>query len=125
MNVTLRIVYFFIIIFTSYGCIPFRDIVYFQRDKTNNAPDTLPEFKNQDYEFIIAPYDILSLAIDGIDEQSFAAFRPSGQTASLGRPYDQGTFVNKYGQIELPYAGKIKVSGLTLMQAADTIRSRL
>lgn len=125
MNVTLRIVYFFIIILTSYGCIPLRDIVYFQRDNTNNAPDTLLEFKNQDYEFTIAPYDILSLAIDGIDEQSFAAFRPSGQTGSLGRPYDQGTFVNKYGQIELPYAGKIKVSGLTLMQAADTIRSRL
>ncbi|QHT69242.1 hypothetical protein GXP67_22690 [Rhodocytophaga rosea] len=125
MNVTLRIVYFFIIVLTSYGCIPLRNIVYFQRDKTNNTPDSLPEFKNQDYEFTIAPYDILSLAIDGIDPQSFAAFKPSGQTGGSGRPYDQGTFVNKYGLIELPYVGKIKVSGLTLIQAADTIRSRL
>jgi polysaccharide biosynthesis/export protein len=125
MNVTFRILYFFLILFISYGCIPLRNIVYFQRDKTNNATDTLPTFRNQDYEFRIAPYDLLSLEIDGVDEQSFGAFRPDSPTRGLGRAYDQGTFVNKYGQIELPYVGKIKVSGLTLMQAADTIRSRL
>lgn len=125
MNVKLRIVYFFLILFTSYGCIPFRNIVYFQKAKTRNAADSLHTFRNQDYEFKIAPYDLLSLEIDGIDEQSFAAFRPGGSSRGLGRPYDQGTFVNKYGHIELPYAGEIKVSGLTLMQAADTIRSRL
>lgn len=124
MNLTLRTVYFFLIVFISYGCVPFRNIVYFQKDKSNRS-DTLPEFKNQDYEFRIAPYDVLSLTIDGIDEESFAIFKPSTQTGGLNRPYDRGTFVNKYGQIELPYAGKIKLSGLTLMQAADTIRSRL
>jgi polysaccharide biosynthesis/export protein len=125
MNIIIRIVYFFLIIFITYGCIPLRNIVYFQKAKTNTSADTLPEFRNQDYEFKIAPYDILSVEIDGVDEQSFAAFRPSGSSGSLGRAYDQGTFVNKFGQIELPYAGNIKVSGLTLMQAADTIRSKL
>lgn len=112
-----------IILSLNYGCVPLRNIVYFQNEKGKPFTDSV--FTNQDYEFRIAPYDILSIEIDGIDEQSFAAFEPAGNTGGLGRPYDQGTFVNKFGQIELPFAGRIKVSGLTLMQASDTIRSRL
>lgn len=117
------IVYLLFILTSTYSCIPFKRIIYFQDEKGKPVADTV--FTNQDYEFKVAPYDLLNVQIDGIEDQSMAAFKPAANMGGLGRPYDQGTFVNKFGQIELPYAGKIKVSGLTLMQAADTIRSRL
>jgi polysaccharide export outer membrane protein len=55
-------------------------------------------------------------------------FNPAaaGTSASSGpTAYLSGTLVDKDGNIQLPYVGNIPVAGLTLAQAADTIRSRL
>ncbi len=89
-------------------------------------------YLNQDYEFIIAPFDILNLRVNSTLSDvagSVAVFNSSGQGAQTGGggpgSYHQGILVDKEGNIEIPYSGKIHVSGLTLAQATDTIRSRL
>ncbi|MDO1448306.1 polysaccharide biosynthesis/export family protein [Rhodocytophaga aerolata] len=121
---TLHILFIFFS-FTSISCIPQKNIVYFQGARNQGTLDSVPIYGSQDYEYIIGPTDILGVQIDGVDDAIFAAFKPSTLAAGGGRPIDRGLLVDKQGQIELPYLGKIKLSGLTLPQAADTIKSRL
>jgi polysaccharide export outer membrane protein len=109
----------------SISCIPQKNVVYFQGARNQGTLDSVPMYGSQDYEYIIGPTDILAVQIDGVDDAIFAAFKPSSLATGAGRPIDRGLLVDKQGQIELPYLGKIKVSGLTLPQAADTLKSRL
>lgn len=124
----MRFTYFICLCLTLAGfitsCIPQKNVVYFQ-GATKKSADSLASYVNQDYEYEIAPYDILGLQLDGIEDANYATFRPEAVSAGGGRIYDRGLFVNKNGHIELPYIGKIQVSGLTLMEAADTIRSKI
>jgi len=114
------------------GCTPFRKILLFQKNGDNKTPDSL--YVNQDYEFVIAPSDLLQVrVVSTVDEvsESLSVFNPAaaaaGTVTTVGGPnaYLSGTLVDKDGNIELPYVGNIPVAGLTLAQAADTIRSRL
>jgi polysaccharide export outer membrane protein len=106
-------------------------VVLFQKNADNRTPDSL--YVNQDYEFVIAPFDLLQVrVVSTVDEvaESLEVFNPAAaaaSTATVGGPnaYLSGTLVNKDGNIELPYVGNIPVAGLTLAQAADTIRARL
>jgi len=113
------------------GCTPFRKVVLFQKNADNQTPDSL--YANQDYEFVIAPSDLLRVrVVSAVDEvtESLEVFNPAAAAATaIGTTgtgaYLTGTLVDKNGTIELPYVGNIPVAGLTLAQAADTIRSRL
>jgi polysaccharide export outer membrane protein len=112
------------------GCIPFRKVVLFQKDAGDKTTDSV--YVNQDYEFVIAPFDILNVkVVSTVDEvaESLEVFSPgaaAGTAAGSGPgAYLGGTLVDKDGNIKLPYVGNIAVAGLTLAQAADTIRSRL
>jgi len=107
------------------GCVPQKKVIYFQGARNQNSIDSVPQYGSQDYEYIIGPTDILAVQIDGVDDEIFAAFKPNLQNSGSGSPLGQGLLVNKNGQIELPFLGKLTVSGLTLEQAADTIKSRL
>lgn len=107
-------------------------MVLFQKNTGNRTPDSL--YVNQDYEFVIAPFDLLQVrVVSTVDEvaESLEVFNPAaaaaGTAATVGGPnaYLSGTLVNKEGSIVLPYVGNIPVAGLTLAQAADTIRARL
>jgi polysaccharide export outer membrane protein len=112
------------------GCIPFRKVVLFQKNAGDKTTDSL--YVNQDYEFVIAPFDLLNVkVVSTVDEvaESLGVFSPAaaaGTGAAGGAgAYLSGTLVDKDGNIKLPYIGNIKVAGLTLEQASDTIRSRL
>ncbi len=118
---------FFLLLIFAVGCIPHKNVVYFQ--KPENAPPDLA-YQNEDYEFTIGPFDILALKISGLTNEEgqniVATFNtPVTATGAGGGAYSSGILVDKEGNIELLYAGKIKVSGLTLAQAGDTIRSAL
>jgi len=118
-----------LLLITAISCIPQKRVIYFQKNE-NSAPDLT--YTNQDYEFTIAPFDILALTITGfINEEGqnvVAPFNtPITATGSGGgmSAYGSGIVVDKNGDIELLYAGKIKLAGLTLAQAADTVRAAL
>jgi polysaccharide export outer membrane protein len=125
MRIKVNSIYLMFFLFSSIGCIPQKNIIYFQGAQNQDSINAVPQYGSQYYEYIIGPTDILSVQIDGVDDAVFAAFKPNVADAGFGRPIDRGLLVNKYGQIQLPYLGKIKVSGLTLAQATDTLQSRL
>lgn len=125
MKLTIRALYVVFILFSAIGCISQKNTVYFQGARNQQTIDSIPLYGSQDYEYIIGPTDILSVQIDGVDDAVFAAFKPGAVESGTGRPIDRGLLVNKQGQIEFPYLGKINVSGLTLTQATDTIKSKL
>lgn len=106
-------------------CTPQRNVILFQGALDKSLPDSLTTFFNEQYEFTLAPYDIVAIQIDGLDDASLSAFTLNATRLGGGRPYDRGTLVNKYGDIDFPFVGKIRLSGLTLLQAADTIESKL
>jgi len=118
----------FSILSTTFSCVPLKNITYFQKDE--NDPPNL-SYENQDYEFTIAPFDILALQITGLTNEEgqnvVAPFNTPVVAAGAGGTgtYASGIIVDKNGDIELLYAGKIRLAGLTLAQAADTIRSSL
>ena len=111
-----------------YGCIPQRKVVYFQKD-SNDAADSV--YVNQDYEFTIAPFDILALQITGMANEEgqnvVAPFNTPVVAAGMGgdATYATGIVVDKDGDITLLYAGKVRLAGLTLGQAADKVRAAL
>ncbi len=116
----------FLTLLSLAGCIPYRKVVLFQQDQDPQKMDSV--YVNQDYEFTIAPFDVLSLRVNSTVSDvagSVAVFNPAAQATGGNNVYQQGILVDKEGSIEIPYAGKIKVSGLTLAQATDTIRNRL
>lgn len=122
---------FLILLISSFGCIPYKRVVYFQKT-ASDAPDSI--YVNQDYEFTIAPFDILALKMTGFSNEEgqnvLAPFNtPINATGGGGGggagPYTSGIVVDKSGAIELQYVGKVKLAGLTLEQASDTIRSSL
>ncbi|MDJ1505950.1 polysaccharide biosynthesis/export family protein [Xanthocytophaga agilis] len=119
---------FIVLLISSFGCIPYKRVVYFQKTAAD-APDST--YLNQDYEFTIAPFDILALKMTGfINEEGQNVLSPfntpvNASGASAGAAYGAGILVDKNGEIELHYVGKVKVAGLTLDQAADTLKSAL
>jgi polysaccharide export outer membrane protein len=120
MRIKLSNLYLVFFLIASIGCIPQKNVIYFQGARNQHTINTVPQYGSQDYEYIIGPTDILAVQIDGVDDAVFAAFKPNPGTGAIS-----SLLVNKYGQIELPILGKIKVTDLTLEQASDTIKSRL
>jgi polysaccharide export outer membrane protein len=125
MKVKHTYLYIIFLLLSVFSCIPQKKIIYFQGANNQHTIDSVPQYGSQFYEYMIGPTDILGVQIDGVDDAVFAAFKPNASEPSLSRPIDRGLLVDKFGQIELPYIGKVKVSGLTLSQATDTIKSRL
>ncbi|MDJ1480982.1 polysaccharide biosynthesis/export family protein [Cytophagaceae bacterium YF14B1] len=121
---------FTVLLISSFGCIPYKRVVYFQKTAAD-APDST--YINQDYEFTIAPFDILAIKMTGFtNEEGQNVLGPfntpvsaTGAATSGAGGYATGILVDKNGAVELHYIGKVKVSGLTLEQASDTIKSAL
>ena len=85
---------------------------------------TVP-FKNP----LIQPDDVLSITLQTIDNIVSAPVNTTnasdvnsgGSGAGAGGQNVSGYLVDKNGEVELPFIGKIKLSGLTTAEARDTI----
>lgn len=75
--------------------------------------------------------DLLSVTVASMDAESVKPFNMSivAYTSEDGRatnvPMQQGYFVDTAGYIDFPVLGKLKVGGLTRMQAVQLIRQKL
>ena len=83
------------------------------------AIKTVP-FKNP----VIQPDDILSITLQTIDQVVSAPVNSANSTTGGTGSGAQasGYLVDKNGQVELPFIGKIKLSGLTISEAQDAVR---
>lgn len=120
--------------FTSCVTVDTRKITYFQ------SADTLP------YQVLppitpqvtrIGPDDILAVTVSSLSEESnivfnfpninalnTTVFAGNNMGGQMGRQ-PLGYLVDSTGKIEMPLVGKVKLSGLTLQQAGDSIKVRL
>ncbi len=98
------------------ACTPQKEIVYFQ-NFDNNRSEALP------FELKIYPEDILTVQLFTINPEALP-----GLSATFDRNivdnrtfYEKGFIVDRNGYLELPLVGRIKVGGLTLSAARDSI----
>jgi len=116
-------------IFIFGSCVSPKKITYF-----NYVPDSVT---HQPYEVQLASYtdpliqpdNLLQISVQTIDPQSTTMMGTQQSAtyntqASQGGSAVSGYLVDQNGEIELPLAGRIKVGGLTTMQARTLIAQR-
>ena len=125
-----RIVTFFILLFVvaSSSCNLGKKIPYFKDIPADTTGAVLANKPLSYSEPTIKPNDILSITIQTIDPSTPTAFsgNAGGGISSMGA--NGGTQVSGYlvdnkGEVELPLIGRLKLQGMTTIQARDTIRS--
>ncbi|SKC83043.1 polysaccharide biosynthesis/export family protein [Ohtaekwangia koreensis] len=118
------------------ACVPNRKIVYLQKDDLKHR-DEIPKdtilrshvLKIREYR--IQPLDILSINFETLskenDDFDFLSRLNVNSGSSSGGSSGamlSGILVDTHGEIDYAVLGKIKVSGLTLFQAKDSIQKR-
>jgi polysaccharide export outer membrane protein len=113
--------YIIVAIFTCssfFSCTSAKSVTYFT-DLTDSFRVQLPEMRRP--EAVIMPDDILEIKIVGANEQTSALFNNygggSGEKAGVVSTY----LVDANGEVEFPFIGKMKASGLT----RDEFKTRL
>ena len=116
------------VVFIS-SCTPYKNIPYFQ-----DLPDTLSSpvlVKMAPFtDPVIQPDDILVVTIQTIDPEANAILNKTGTSTSVlnssaglgpNQPAITGYRVDKTGNIDLPFAGRIHLGGLTTLDAKNLI----
>jgi len=132
LSAVFKVLSFIAIISFLCSCNTYKTVPYFHDlpDTTSNALGITVPFKNP----TIQPDDILSINIGTLDQdinsflnKTASITTPSGSPA-VPAPAQQdvpGYLVDKNGEIELPFVGKIKLLGLTTSEAKDSIKSQV
>jgi len=117
--------YLFIFSFLLFSCTPLKKITYLQ-DKSSKS-DTV-KLKESYNEYRIKANDELFIQIQSIDEKvnSYFNYEKTNQyVQTYSGVYLIGYTVNDSGYVYLPTIDKVKVIGLTVNQAKDTIQSKV
>ncbi len=108
-----------------------RNITYFQSRDTL-AYQVMPPITPQVTR--IQPDDILAVVVSSLSEESNVLFNATNENSltmsrfgggGVAGQQPLGYLVDSMGKIEMPLIGKLKISGYTLEQAADTLKQRL
>jgi polysaccharide biosynthesis/export protein len=117
------------------ACVPSKKLIYLQKDDLKNRKgipkDTVLRTHTLSIqEYRIQPLDILSIHFETLSDETDAfnflsKLSPQGQTGGGGVAAVSlnGILVNSEGDIEYAVLGKIRVAGLTIFEAQDTIRA--
>jgi polysaccharide biosynthesis/export protein len=121
---------FVIFIYSLPSCTTYKSIPYF-----TDFPDTAQKTSVRTVSFtspVIKPDDLLSITIETVDaditrllNSANAVSQTTNAPASVTQQTIPGYLVDKNGEIELPFVGKIKLSGYTTIQARDTITAAI
>ncbi|MBL7928393.1 MAG: polysaccharide biosynthesis/export family protein [Bacteroidia bacterium] len=101
------------------SCTPQKEIVYFQHFE-NNASQA------SDFELKIFPEDILSVQLFTINPEALPGLSANFDKGIVDNRtfYEKGFVVDRFGYLDLPLAGKLKIAGLSLSAAKDSITNR-
>lgn len=139
-NVRLGIIGFVFLYFLSSSCTSYKHVPYFEDlPDTTGMPvlrSTVP-FKNP----VIQTDDVLTITVQTIDNDvtnllnsnstlngvstSLPVLGSSTSTPSAGAQAANGYLVDKDGNVELPFTGKIHVAGVTTSDAKEIIRKEV
>jgi polysaccharide export outer membrane protein len=121
---------FFILLAVS-ACVPNRKYVYLQKGDVNKSgllkDTTLRKYNFTDFNYRIQPEDILSIRFESLTPKEFDFFANQGAITGQGlgqqaNPLLIGELVDKEGMVPFPVIGKVRVGGLTVYEAQDTIQ---
>ena len=111
------------------SCVNEKNLVYFKKSgSSSNSVQSAEAYIPK-----IQTGDILSIDINSLSPEASSFFNPYSQIpgssatspTGLTQSAAPGYLVNTSGNIELHLVGDIKLSGYTIIQAADTIKERL
>lgn len=116
------------IAFTS--CTSYKNIPYFA-----DFPDTTYRTSVQTQAFkspVIKPDDLLNITIETIDPEITALLNSPnvvtqaiGSSTSLQPQTVSGYLVDKNGEVELPFVGKLRLEGNTTVEAREVVRTAI
>nr|WP_255702330.1 polysaccharide biosynthesis/export family protein [Flavobacterium sp. SM15] len=104
-----------------FSCGNTKKIVYLQNGYSGSD-------KNTSYELHIQPDDLLQIIVSAENPEVAAPYNlksPSVEGAMSGQNQVEGYLVDKNGEIEFPQIGKIKLEGLTRIEATEKIKTIL
>ncbi len=114
----------FTLILTS-SCSSKKDLIYFQFDEIDQSK------VSNDYQLKFKPDDLLQIIVSSEDLISAQPFNLPVISSSVttvnaqGNPKLMSYLVDKNGEIEFPVLGKLKLGGLTRIEAIELIKNRL
>jgi len=118
------------------ACVPAKKLMYLQKGDELKHRKSIPtdtilrSHTLSIQEYRIQPLDVLSITFETLNDENdafdflgrlSAGARGTGNAALTAAA--TGIVVNREGEIEFAVLGKIKVSGLTVFQAQDTIKA--
>ena len=118
-----------VVFFSS--CVPNKKYVFLQHKDVNvkSVPtDTVVrQYDHPDFEYQIQPEDILSIRFESLTpkEYDFLTKESGFSNQSINQqanPLLVGELVDANGNVPFPVIGKVKVAGLTVYQAQDTLQ---
>ncbi|GAA4457271.1 polysaccharide biosynthesis/export family protein [Nibrella saemangeumensis] len=113
------------------SCISQKEIAYFQ-DESPESQEQVLTITNR-YVPTIQPSDILSIYVSSLNPEAtnfFNPYAPAERVASAPTQPGQistsvGYLVDNEGMVELPLLGKIKLAGMTTVEAREVVREKL
>jgi polysaccharide export outer membrane protein len=118
MNITRLFLIVLVVIMSA--CTPLKKTVYLQNDSTQTS-GTYPEFVLR-----IKANDILSIQVFTINADAFPGIASTIDKAVIDNrtPYEKGIIVDQNGFIDMPLIGKIKLEGMSILEAKDSLVKR-
>lgn len=135
----MRILYFFSLLLLTCSCVQHKQLVNFNQGP---LPFNKVEAIANSIDLSIQPEDLLQINVSSFEPDAIRAFVPqagaaggqqnnnlmqqsAGGTGVNSLELFTGYFVDRAGYIDFPVVGRIKVGGLTLGVAHDTILNRI
>lgn len=116
------------------SCVPNKKITLLQHTAKDGEELKANEMKARKYEtgtieYTLNPNDLLDIKISTMTPTAFNPFNDADRTLVPGVVYgqsgnlvqSQGYYIDPAGYLELPILGRIRVAGLTIEQAEDSI----
>lgn len=121
----IKIIFLIFISLFFNSCASKQDIVYFQDIDAIGSSKSIKNFS-----LTIFPDDMLTISVSALDQDAarpfnlpMAAFSSDG--GEVGRATQQTYLVDSEGNIDFPVLGKLKIAGLSRIQATDLIKDLL
>jgi polysaccharide export outer membrane protein len=114
------------------ACVPNKKYVYFQKNDVNKKElpkdTTLRAYSYEDFHYKIQPEDILSIRFESLTPKEYDFFSKEAGLSNQGvsqqaNPLLIGELVDREGTVPFPVIGKVKVAGLTVFEAQDTLQA--
>jgi len=120
--------YIILILLLSSGCAQYKNIAYIQdRYEVDSTQISISVAKGGD--LILRVEDNVYINVYGLAYNQLESFnKQTGNRSTNANEvslYLQGYFIDDSGHVELPIIGKVKISGLTLTQAKDTLQAKV